>query len=639
MPKVISADQKHTYLLSRDAGFTMRQAAIRAGFSLSTAQAMEKGRSSHTGDRKDYIDGGTQSVESWPEPKTYDQLSRYAKEAWDNFEYFQERYLGRIPVAWQSQANECIQQLLESEDEEYVVVNAPPGSGKTLLFTHDIPLWLTVRNRAIRGQLGSVTGLLAQRYTNTLRRSLERTAPVQAPLKHLRAGTAIHAVATLAGDFGRFRPLDREMWTREQFVVAQHAGLGSISEKEATWSAYGFDQGFIGGRFDFIVWDDLVDPKKQRTIEAIELLQEQWDDQGETRLEPAGVLVLQGQRLAANDLYRYNLDKQVPDLVDEDTGQVLDSHPMYHHLKFKAHDTTACTETSHKRDAPELGKGGCLLYPKRLPWTKVARLMANNRHFETVYQQEDVDPSDVLVPMEWIKGSRDYPGCYDMDRDRLELPQGLQGPIFSCMTCDPSPTRYWGIEWWCYDPNTELRYLMDLEKKPLEAGDFLDWNPSTGKYTGLLEEWWQTSVSIGQRITHVIVEVNSANKFLLGYKHVQAWMALRSVRIVPHTTHKNKSDPDFGVETIAPHYMYGRVRLPNKPRSQGQFKTMQLVNEITKYGSQAGKTTDLTMAHWFFEYQLPHLFHRDTTPKRSWRPSWMLDAPPEDVLGRPLASL
>lgn len=639
MPKVITSPQKKLYWERRDAGFSIRASALAAGFSATTARGLEKSPPV----RHDSIEGRATQEVHVPEPKRYEQLSREAKEAHDNFPYFQERYLGRIPISWQSQAAEYVQALIETEDEEYVVINAPPGSGKTLLFTHDIPLWLTVRNRAIRGQLGSVTGQLAQRYTNSLRRSLERTVPVRAAAKHLRAGTAVHAMATLAGDFGRFKPLDRDLWTKDQFIVAQ-LDNAPITEKEATWSAYGFDQGFIGGRFDFIAWDDLVDPKKQRTIEAIELLQEQWDDQGETRLEPAGVLVLQGQRLAANDLYRYNLDKQVPDLVDEETGDILDSHPMYHHLMFKAHDATACTPNSHKRDAPEWGKGGCLLYPKRLPWTKIARLMANNRHFETVYQQEDVDPTDVLVPMEWIKGSRDFPGCYDMDRDRLELPTGpdgkcgLAGPLFSCLSIDPSPTRYWGIEWWVYDAHSECRFLMDLEKKQYEVPDILDYNPATNSFHGLLEEWWQTSMAIGQRITHIIFEANAAQRFFLQQKYVQDWARVRSVQLIPHTTHRNKSDSEFGVETIAPHYMYGRVRLPNKPHSQGSFKTMQLVNEVTKYGSQAGKTTDLTMAHWFFEFQLPRLFRADTAPKKQWVPSWQKGGYGQSVLDRPFSS-
>jgi hypothetical protein len=41
------------------------------------------------------------------------------------------------------------------------------------------------------------------------------------------------------------------------------------------------------------------------------------------------------------------------------------------------------------------------------------------------------------------------------------------------------------------------------------------------------------------------------------------------------------------------------------------------------------------MAHWFFEFQLPNLFHVDSAPKKSWRPTWMREAGPGPAM-RPL---
>ena len=58
------------------------------------------------------------------------------------------------------------------------------------------------------------------------------------------------------------------------------------------------------------------------------------------------------------------------------------------------------------------------------------------------------------------------------------------------MTVDPSPTKYWGIEWWVYQPSSEMRYLMDLVRQKMEAPDFLAYN--NGTYSGLVEEWWQS---------------------------------------------------------------------------------------------------------------------------------------------------
>ena len=103
------------------------------------------------------------------------------------------------------------------------------------------------------------------------------------------------------------------------------------------------------------------------------------------------------------------------------------------------------------------------------------------------------------------------------------------------MTVDPSPTRFWAIEWWVYQPSTEFRWLMDLERTPMEAGEFFDFNPATRQFTGLLDEWVNTSRELGLPITHV-VEDNAAQRFLLQYDMVHQWMAdARSRSCTPRT--------------------------------------------------------------------------------------------------------
>ena len=70
--------------------------------------------------------------------------------------------------------------------------------------------------------------------------------------------------------------------------------------------------------------------KRLRTLELIESDQRWWDSYAERRLEPAGLLILQGQRMGAEDLYRYCIDMGAPvDLATEaaDTVEIIDS-PM-----------------------------------------------------------------------------------------------------------------------------------------------------------------------------------------------------------------------------------------------------------------------------------------------------------------------
>lgn len=551
-----------------------------------------------------------------PDPQTVSALKPEAARALEDFEFFRLRYFGHVSMPWQIEAAERAVQLLGSENTELVVVNCPPGSGKTTLFAHDIPAWLTCRDRQIRGIIGSRTARQAEVYTARLRRTFERRIPVQAKEREKAQGLAVDATGVLIDDFGRFKPERSELWTREHFIVAQVNDV-MVSEKEPTWTAFGMDSGSLGWRVDYFTWDDLVD-KSTRSMEAEEQQQIWWDDEAESRLEPAGCGILQGQRLRSTDLYRYNLNKRVMN----DEGDETDT-PVYDHIIFKAHYDEEC-QGDHGPGAKPYPEG-CLLDPLRLGWRVLQQKKANGK-FETVYQQQDVNTADVLVQKVWIDGGRgrdgtDHPGCWDKTRGLCELPAGLDGPLVSVATADPSPTRFWSIQWWAYHPATEQRFLLDLIRQGMDAPDFLDFDHNNGVFHGVMEEWQQRSHDLGIPITHWVVEANAAQRFMLQYEHVKRWKALRSVEVIPHQTHRNKADPKMGVTAIAPHYQYGRVRLPGK--GMARIASFKLIDEVTRWGEDYRGTDDCVMAHWFFEYNLPNLVGFDVSKlPRMARPTW-----------------
>jgi hypothetical protein len=190
------------------------------------------------------------------------------------------------------------------------------------------------------------------------------------------------------------------------------------------------------------------------------------------------------------------------------------------------------------------------------------------------------------------------------------------------VSCDPSPTNNWAIEWWLYNEPSELRYLIDIYRGKLDAPDFLDFNHQTQSFTGIMEEWQATSVRLGRPITTWIVEVNAAQRFLLQYDHIQRWKRKWGVDVIPHTTGRNKSDENYGVETIAPHYRFGRVRLPGN--DEAMPKTMKLIDEVTRWTKDGAlRSDDCIMAHWFFEWQLPYIQRPNRQAVKMWRPSWI----------------
>lgn len=600
---------------------TQAEAAREVGVSLNTARGIEY--------RATKVAGQAVSLrEDVPEPLPYSKLSESAKRAYKDIGYFARRYYGLILMPFHLEDTARIQELAATREKEFVCINIMPGTGKTEFYTRVLPAWLTVRDRTIRGMLGSASHTLASRFTRSLRTDFTRRTPIERPDDAKKEGWAVDAISTLAADYGHFRPEtgdDDSVWRQDRFVVAQLRNQ-SIAEKEHTWAAFGRDSEEIGTRVNIAVWDDLYSEKRIRTPETKSELYRWWTSVAERRLEPGGLLLLVGQRLGPDDIYHYVLGQTRSD----DEGNPV---PKYHHIIHKGHYEDRCKGAeNHHLDAPPWPIG-CLLYPKRVSFREISDIQRNTPDiYEYVIQQSDYAPTDVLVHRIWVEGGVDentgeeFPGCWDENRDICEFPRGLTPPLYSFATADPSPTKYWSVQWWLYHPGTEQRFLLDLIRARMDAPDLLDWDYSASAFTGLMDDWQRRSVLLAVPITHWIIEVNAAQKFLLQYDHVRRWKMANSVTIVPHTTGVNKSDSDLGVPAVAPHWKYGRIRLPGKSH-QSRARVQPLVDEACRYNPATQKqsgTDDCVMAHWFNEWNIPRLTVRGPKIIQQARPSWAL---------------
>lgn len=617
------------YHSCREMGMSIRLAAREARVSEAWAKAHERKLRDSSGESWRASREGRE-VHQGPVP--FDGLSVEARRAWDDFEFFRRRYLGHLSTPWQLETARVVVEALESGEQDYVVENCPPGVGKTTLAV-DIAAWVTVRDRRIRGLFGSRVENNARRQLRRLRRTLERTKPMRARPEDIARGLAVDAVATLAQDFGSFKPATSDIWKADEFVVAQEDDE-PIDEKEPTWSSYGMDSGVLGNRFELVIWDDVVDKSTIRTTDAQENQRLWWDDEAETRLEPTGTLLLIGQRMAASDLYRYCLDKEAGSDEDDDGEEEpnVGEARKYRHIVYKAHYEDRCRGPASHRASAAPWPEGCLLDPYRLAWKKLRTLMASQkRTYAIQYQQEDADPDDVLVPEVWITGGSDEetgelrPGCWDGWRDLCELPDGLVRPLYSIATVDPSGTKMWALQWWIHAPEASNQsFLMDLERKAMPANELLDWDANRGEFYGLMEDWQARSVALGHPIKTWVVEVNAAQRYLLAYDHVRRWMAKWKVSILPHTTGPRKLDETHGPWIIRDHFKFGRVRLPGRQgaASRARIQSLKLVDEVKKWPNP-GITDDQVMACWFYFGHLPQLTIPERTDRPNWRPSWM----------------
>jgi hypothetical protein len=610
----ISAAKQDRYDLLRSRGWSKRAAAKNVGVSYTWAKARDAGLP-------------TSSGHEWRDRKrrgdlpalVHDKLPGEARAALEDISLFALRYFGLTLNPWQVESAQKTLDLLATEDEEYLVVNCPPGSGKSTFYPLVLAAWLTCRDRTIRGLIGSASQSTAKWYLTRLRTAFERTVPVKAKPSELRSKTACDARSTLSADFGTFRPGDGQPWSSEAITVEQTSGV-ALSEKEATWQAFGRTTAFLGIRVDIAIWDDVYDPQQMKTVDAKDGLKRWWAESAETRLEPGGLLVLQGQRMDGDDIYRYALDQK----HDED-----DERPKYSHIVYPAHDEAHCKgEGFHRKDSPAWPEG-CLLAPRRLPMRKLATIAKNTpTTFEVSYQQRDVAASDVLVPRVWVTGGTDdtgesFPGCLDGERGLWECP-ATSSRWLMVATVDPSPTQFWSVQAWLFDLDTSLRHLIAHHRAKMSVPDFLEYRPSERRWVGVAEEWQQRSRQLGRPIQYWIVEQNAFQRALVQGQIVEQWRARNSTSMIGHTTGTNKSDPRLGVGCLAPHYRFGRVRLPW--RLDARPAVSSLIEEVTRW--PGGRTDDCVMSQWFGEWNLSRIAppeHRDQGHQR--RPSWVTSIP------------
>jgi len=564
------------------------------------------------------------------------RLSPRAQRGLEDFDYFRRVYLGRVPSPWQVDAAYKIVSYLQSDEKEFLVLNVPPGAGKSTLF-HDVAVWMIVKNRSIRVMIGSVSQTLAKMYSRRIRDTLERTVPLHPDPEMVRRGLALDAEACLSLDYGRFKPQNvGALWRAEEFIVEQQ-NIGGLDNKEPTVSAYGIDSEFIGHRADLVLFDDVASPENSKESVSRDKLLERWDSMAEARVDPGGVLAVIGQRLGPQDLYAHCLSKitydNFDDLYDgsdiknfeEPANEPAKKH-KYHHLIYKAYYEELDTGPASRKNSAEPWPNGPLLDPYRLSWKDLSYIRYNNpAKFKIVYQQENMAEGSYLIERTWATGGIGndgtmFPGCIDSDRRPGYIPPGLSGDIISIASVDPSPTQFWAIQWWLFQPETNLRYLVDVERIKLTAEELLGYDTGTRSYSGMMEEWQLRSKDMDYPITHWIVEVNAAQRFLLAHDFVRKWQALHGVNVIPHTTSRNKLDENLGVEALLPPlWRTGQIRLPTM---RDNWKTLAFIDEMSSWTRNKKNGTDLVMAHWFAELHMPQLRPMVRAP-RMWRPSWM----------------
>ncbi len=551
-------------------------------------------------------------------PKTVKQIRQNAKarRAYDDFAYFRLKVFGAKTPPWATEAVERLRASVEEGKKSFLCMNVFPGAGKTLLFQHFI-CWMIARNRNIRVIWLAASDEMATSRVRWIRQELNRTEPWGGDPDDMASGRAQKPDVCMTDLFGRFRPSAHHgtPWRAGEFTVSTASDASRTDEGPPatgpTLLAVGPDsRDLLGRRANLIVADDIWTKAENDNPDLGRKAKNLYERTVTSRLQPNGTLALVMQRLGPNDLTRYVLNKQ-RQVRDPDSGATVGWEPVYQHIVYPAHHDDLCGGTHPDRrpawDPADPRPGHCLTDPLALPPDDYLAVV-NTPSWLVEYQQRDTNPATAIFREIWLTGGTDedrqqFKGCLDLDRGLWELPEGLpKAGLASAVAIDVGHENYWGLYASVHSVAEETEWVLAAQRRRMPAGTadgLLDWDFERHCWVGLLEDWYQRSKALGVPFTHVVAEINAAQRHLFRRTNViDRWQLQRTCRVITHdTTGRNKNDPKLSIEALlAIRYQLGAVRLPWRP-GEAQSSVRPLYDQLVGY-TRGMKEDDVLMAAW-----------------------------------------
>lgn len=488
----------------------------------------------------------------------------------DAFVGFYERYSGQY---FPSHAREWIREALSCDR---LLLNVPPRHAKSEILTVWYSIWRIACDRNIQILIISQTEKLAKKFAGKIAWVLE-----------------FHPL--LIKDFGRFKPYDDSSpWRPLSGEITVEGRTRTIESGDMTLQIRGKGQQILGMEADIILGDDIVGREDAWSAAERDKTSEYWHGDVSSRRSPKSKMLVVGQCLHHQDLYA-ELGEKIYSRGSK-TGQ-----PLWKRILYPAVSDWDAQKVLWKREWP---------FDRLMETYEDLKRKGDAWLFEAMYQQNPLPSSARLVIPEWIYANDGHHiGCLDdglLDHPLRRFGQRVQPrevedgqpreiwvPVVSV---DPSPERMTGII------VADVRYAEDFECGILEA------TRARLDVRGILEQLERIA-----RVYHpeyLIFEHNAFARWFLQDPRFQSWDRTHGVRVIPHTTGRNKSDEQYGLQTLGPLFEFGRIRLPWGD-TEAMASSKMLIEEATNYMPEAPKASaysDLLMALWFIYYQHRQLF-------------------------------
>ena len=439
-----------------------------------------------------------------------------------------------------------------------LLINCPPRHAKSTIFSVWFPLWLIAVDRDVQILICSQTDKLAKKFTNEIAYHLSNNMEMQEA-------------------FGRFRP-DRSdwPWRPNQGELLVDGRRRETKSGDLTIQVRGSGQQILGMEANWIITDDAVDRESTRTEGMREKLSEWFHGDVMSRLEPKGRAIVIGQRLHLFDLYG--------ELASEKLSRVEGAPPRWTHINFPA----VLDWDSHE-----------VLWPNKWGYEELMDVFADvgSQNFEAMYQQNPLPEGERLARTEWIFGDATNVGCTDLDRSmsQIRILQNDEDKLqrVRVLSIDPSPTKMAGliVADVPYSQTSFAVEVLEIQHEPMNVRRML------GEIQRVLKQY--------APVDYFIFEQNAAQRWLLQDPEMDR--IRNRCMVIPHTTNRNKADPQLGVAALSLDFEYGRIRLPFGD-NDGKKASQLLIDEAVTWPQ--GQTDDVLMALWFIKYNYQRLVPR-----------------------------
>lgn len=512
-----------------------------------------------------------------------------------DFAEFREKFLGMKTFTHQQQWIDVIEGrdprdlhpnvTFEPGQRNFILINCPPDHAKSMTLSIDYPTYCITKDPDERILIVSETQKRAKEYLYAIKQRLT----------HPRYSELQLAFAPSGG-----YKANADSW-RDDLIY-----LGSESrdspEKDPTIQALGIGGQIYGARCTKIILDDcVVLSNAHRYEDTLNWIQQEV----QSRLGPAGKLIVAGTRVAPIDLYR---EIRNPDRYpDGKSPWTCLSQPAV--LEYDD-DPNKWVTLWPKSDRPWVGlenesepdEDG--LYPR---WDgfhlRNRRGILPARTWSLVYMQGNVSEDavfDQAMVRKCVNGNRTVgPLLKDNPYHR---DGGMDGMYVIC-SMDPAMAGDTATIAYAVDMHTHKRYVLDANRMQ---------GPTPKKIRDLIAAWTEKfSPNVW------MIEKNAFQLFLTRDEEIRSYLASRGVIMREHYTGAKKLDPDFGVASLAPLFTEQLIELPSTHNSEG---CKSLVEQLVTWqpGMKAKDLKqDLPMALWFAEIVAREMVERRTMGRKS----------------------